>query len=61
MPPNERLRFHDGEGSSPVGEAGQDDERDPCGIVRPTRPDTTFRVKSQLLSQEQIFGRELGP
>ena len=61
MPPNQRVRFHDGEGGSPVNKAGQDDERDPCGIVGPTRSDTTFRVKSQLLSQEQIFGRQLGP
>ena len=30
MPPNQRVRFHDGEGGSPVNEASQNDERDPC-------------------------------
>jgi hypothetical protein len=61
MPPNQRVRCHDGEGGSPVNEAGEDDERDPCGIVDPTRSDTSFRVKRQRLSKEQILGRQLGP
>jgi GNAT superfamily N-acetyltransferase len=60
MPPNQRVRFHDGEGGSPVNEASQNDERDPCGIVGSTRSDTTFRVQSQLLTKEQILGRQLG-
>ena len=61
MPPNQRVWLHDGEGGSPVNEAGQDDKVDPFGIDGPTRPDTTFRVESQLLSEEQILGRQLGP
>jgi hypothetical protein len=55
MRPNQRVRFHDGESGSPVNEAGEDGERDPCGIVGPTRSDTTFRIQSQLLSKEQIL------
>jgi hypothetical protein len=61
MPANEHLWFRDDEGRSPVDEAGQDDERDPYGIVGPTRSDITFRVQSQLLSKEQILGRQLAP
>jgi hypothetical protein len=41
MPPNQRVWFHDGESGSRVNEAGQDDERDPCGIV--ARRDLTQR------------------
>jgi hypothetical protein len=61
VPPNQRVRRHDGECGSPVNEAAQHDESDPCSIVGPTRSDATFRVECQLLSKEQILGRQLGP
>jgi hypothetical protein len=60
MPPNEGLRFHNGQQMPPVYEPRQGDERDPCGVVGPTGLHLPFQLQRQLLAQEQIFGGEVG-
>jgi hypothetical protein len=60
MPPNEGLRFHDGQQMPPVDERRQGDEGDTCGVIGPAGLHPPFQVQRQLLAQEQVFGGELG-
>ena len=60
MPPNEGLRFHNGQQMAPVDEARQGDERDPCGVIGAARLHLPFPVQRQLLPQEQVFGGKSG-
>ena len=52
MPPNEGLRFHDGQQMPPVDERRQRDEGDACGVIGPAGLHLPFQVQRQLLTQE---------
>jgi hypothetical protein len=59
MPPNECVRFDNDEHGSPVDQPGEQNQRDARRIVGSAGSDATFRVKRQLLSQEEILGCQL--
>lgn len=42
---------------SGLHEPAEQDERDPRGIVRPSRLGLAFQIKGQLLPEEEILGR----
>jgi len=60
VPPNERVRLHDGQQLTPFDQPRQRDQRDPCRIVSTARLRLPFQVQRQLLSQEQVLRGELG-
>ena len=61
MPPGQRVRFHDREHGSTVGEPGEHHEGDPGRIISPTGHDLALLVQRQLLPEEQILSGQLGP
>ena len=60
MPADERLRFDHGEEATPFEDARQANEDDARGVVGATRLHSPFHVQRQLLSQEKVFGGQLG-
>jgi hypothetical protein len=59
MPSNKRIRLHDREETTPVDQPRQHDQRNPRRIVGAVRLHLPLHVQCQLLSQEQVLGREL--
>ena len=60
MPSDERVRLHDCEEATPVDQPRQRDEHNPRRIIGAARLHLALHVPSQLLSQEQILGCEVG-
>ena len=61
MPPDQGVRFHDGEHASPVDQPCEQDQRHPGRIVGSTGSDATFSVERQRLPKEEILRRQLRP
>jgi len=57
MPARECFRLHIDQSALPVEKLGPKQQREPCGIVEPTRFDLAFLVELQLLTQEQDLCR----
>jgi len=56
MPPHKRLGTDTREQVTPLDEPRQRNEGDPRRVVGAARPDLTFEIAGELLSQEQVLG-----
>jgi hypothetical protein len=59
MPPHERLGPHNRQKLPPFDDLSEQGECDSRDVVRAARPDLAFDVTGELLSEKQIFGRQL--
>jgi hypothetical protein len=58
VPTDQRVGFHDGEGTSPVEQTRQPSLGKADGVGRPARLRFPLNRKASCLQQKQIFGRE---
>ena len=58
MPTEEGLRLDQDEGPSPFEELAQEGQEPSGSIGRKMRSNLTFLKQSQLLAEEQVFGRQ---
>jgi hypothetical protein len=59
MPPNEGVWTHTRQQLAPLDEWQQHDERDTRRMVHAPRLDLSLDVACELLSQEEVLGRQL--
>jgi len=59
VPSEERLRADESQELPPLDEPGEEDQRDPRGVVRAPRLDIALEIVRQLLPEEQVLGGEV--
>ena len=60
MPTGKSIRRYIDQSLRPIKEFGQEQHRQPCGIVESARLDRAFLVERELFAQEQDFSRQGG-